>query len=178
MLMKTDDPKKVGTHVFEAAGLGKAPFRCVGVVEVTYQACPGAPIQPGGSCDYCGTGISIHCKIKSADGKEFKVGSDCVRKTGDAGLLRGYQTHPAVRKMAADKRKAKDAKIVAEWTALIEAPATVEKLSKMFVAGRPWVAGEQITLLEHLKTVWGMCGAAGRARWFKKLKGYVAMEVK
>ena len=41
-----------------------------------------------GSCDYCGNGIALCCQIRSADGKEFIVGSDCVRKTGDRGLCR------------------------------------------------------------------------------------------
>jgi hypothetical protein len=68
-------------HPFERAGLGSAPFRCVGSYESKYQACHGAPIQPGSSCDYCGQGIMTVFRINSADGKEFKVGCDCVAKT-------------------------------------------------------------------------------------------------
>lgn len=74
------------THVFERAGLGVAPFTFVGCEHKTYQACPGAPIQPGGACAYCGTGIVVHCIIRDANGREFAVGNECVRKTGDAGL--------------------------------------------------------------------------------------------
>lgn len=73
-------------HPFEKAGLGKAPFRFIGMEHRTHRACPGAPLQPGGSCDYCGTGISYFCWIDDAQGKRFKVGSDCVRKTGDQKL--------------------------------------------------------------------------------------------
>ncbi len=83
-------------HVFEAAGLGKAPFTWVGYFEdrggkqmttanglvVTV----GSPGQPMGTCDYCGTAIAICCRIQSSDGKSFIVGSDCVAKTNDAGL--------------------------------------------------------------------------------------------
>lgn len=68
-------------HPFERRGLGRAPFRCTGGYESKYQACQGAPIQPGSTCDYCGTGIMSVFTIKSADGNEFKVGCDCVAKT-------------------------------------------------------------------------------------------------
>lgn len=35
-------------------------------------------------CDYCSNGIMNVFVIKSSDGKEFKVGCDCVAKTYDA----------------------------------------------------------------------------------------------
>lgn len=73
-------------HKFEQAGLGKAPFRVVGYEAKTYVACPGAPVQVGGSCDYCGAGIIHTFYIESADGHRSHVGSECVMKTGDAGL--------------------------------------------------------------------------------------------
>lgn len=76
------------THRFELAGLGVAPFRVAGFEIRTYQACHGAPVQVGGSCDYCGTGIKNTYLIDSSDGRRFVVGSSCVRKTGDAGLKR------------------------------------------------------------------------------------------
>ena len=80
--------EKVGTtvHTFERAGLGLAPFKFVGFFENVFVACPGAPPKPGGTCDYCGTGIRDCFQIQSADGKKFVVGCDCVAKTGDAGL--------------------------------------------------------------------------------------------
>jgi hypothetical protein len=70
-----------GTHPFEEAGLGKAPFRLRAVVE---RRCDGVTVgyagQPAGCCKYCYQGIAICCVIESADGKLFDVGSDCVRK--------------------------------------------------------------------------------------------------
>ena len=85
-------------HVFEKAGLGKAPFRFVRVerrvgpivttIAPGITAMVGAPGQPMGSCAYCGTGIAECCVIHSADGREFIVGNECVRKTGDGGLRR------------------------------------------------------------------------------------------
>lgn len=74
-------------HKFEEAGLGVAPFRFVTVVVRKYQACHGAPIQPGGCCAYCGEGIMECCVIQDAKGKRFEVGNVCVGKTGDAGLI-------------------------------------------------------------------------------------------
>jgi len=73
-------------HIWERYGLGKAPFRVAGFSVEKYQACPGAPVQPGGSCTICGQGIMNVFRVRSADGHEFKVGPDCVAKAGDAGL--------------------------------------------------------------------------------------------
>lgn len=67
-------------HPFEAAGLGHAPFRCVGYRQSRFRAAPDAPSQPGSSCDFCGTGIVDVFLVMSSDGREFKVGSDCIRK--------------------------------------------------------------------------------------------------
>jgi len=83
-------------HKFEQAGLGQAPFRVIGCFEdrgphkhvgpggVTVEV--GSPGQPMGSCKYCGQGIAVCYVIRSSDGKEFTVGSDCVAKTGDNGI--------------------------------------------------------------------------------------------
>lgn len=75
-------------HKFEAAGLGKAPFKFVNVIERVYVSCPGAIPQPSGTCAYCGNGIKYCCVIVSSDGKSFEVGNECVKKTDDAGLVR------------------------------------------------------------------------------------------
>lgn len=89
-------------HRFETAGLGKAPFVFTGrVTEKTYCACPGAPVQAASSCDYCGTCIRYEFWVRSADGREFKVGCDCIHKTGDAGLIQ---------QISAAERKLRDAK--------------------------------------------------------------------
>jgi hypothetical protein len=103
-------------HIFERAGLGKAPFKFAGMIE--QDICYGEVIlnraeyektgirmstKPGGSCDYCGTYIINMFRIKSADAKEFKVGCECVLKTGDAGLVK------PVKKMVAERNKARKA---------------------------------------------------------------------
>lgn len=68
-------------HPFEKAGLGKAPFRCIGVEEMVFTM-PDGYSKAGGSCQYCGTGIRWAFQIKSSDGAHFHVGCDCVEKTG------------------------------------------------------------------------------------------------
>lgn len=99
-------------HCFEKAGLGLAPFRCVGMhTEVGPRHLAdgtqvGAPGQPMGCCNYCGTGILYCFEIVAADGKAFIVGSDCVFKTGDAGLTKVVDA-----KLKAIKDEATDARI-------------------------------------------------------------------
>jgi hypothetical protein len=167
MTTKTDNTAEIGLHVFERAGLGKAPFRCIGVEYKTYQAHPGAPVQVGGSCDYCGTGISIHCQIKGADGRVFKVGSDCVAKTGDAGLLKGYKSHPAVRAHAKELRVNADKRVIAEFKALMADPETRAKLATL---PAPMRYSWQANALEALEGAWAYQGAAGRKRVLKMVK--------
>lgn len=72
-------------HPFERAGLGPAPFRFLGMSESVYQAAPGAPVQPGASCNYCGQAIRYVFHIMNANGGGFDVGSECVRRTHGSG---------------------------------------------------------------------------------------------
>jgi hypothetical protein len=74
------------------------------------------------------------------------------------------------------KAQARDGRVIAEWDALISSTDTVATLSAIMVPGRPWVAGEQVTLLDDMKRVWGMCGASGRARQLKYLKAKLAAQ--
>ena len=74
-------------HAFEKAGLGTAPFRCVGMMTVRPQDACEAARDTGLSvccCNYCGTGIIHNFIIRGATGRHFVVGSDCVGRTGDA----------------------------------------------------------------------------------------------
>jgi hypothetical protein len=81
------------THPFEKAGLGKAPFSCTGVSENVFTL-PDGTSKAGGCCDYCGTGIRWEFWIKGsvAGARQFKVGCDCVAKTG-----RGIENFEKVR---------------------------------------------------------------------------------
>lgn len=88
-------------HCFEKAGLGLAPFRCVGLFSLPSPSLAGEnptaynnamALMPRGvgvgSCQYCGTGIMHNFLVQSSDGRRFVVGSDCVARTGDAGLVK------------------------------------------------------------------------------------------
>lgn len=95
----TETKGEMFEHPFEAAGLGRAPFRLVAIEErrgpipmLDAEGRPtnsmvGSPGQPMGSCAYCATAIAECCIIRDADGKTFVVGNVCVYKTGDAALV-------------------------------------------------------------------------------------------
>jgi hypothetical protein len=71
------------THTFTLSGLGDAPFKIVQ---------PGVHSVDAGHvfwCEHCGTQIKNRNFVKSACGKVSVVGIDCLKKTGDAGLIDG-----------------------------------------------------------------------------------------
>jgi hypothetical protein len=124
MKAKTDNPAEVGTHVFERAGLGKAPFRFVGMSQnrINY---PDGSSKAGGSCDYCGTGIEWEFGVKSADGRIFKVGCDCINKTGDKGIITAYKNSPEYRKHQRDLAAAKRMRNWEAFIALVNANRSI-----------------------------------------------------
>jgi len=91
------------THAFTLAGLGEAPFRFVGINENLFRA--GDIVKAGGCCNFCSTGIRYECIIVSADGINSVVGTDCIRKVGDKGLVKAVNA--LKNKQAREKRKAK-----------------------------------------------------------------------
>lgn len=87
-------------HPFEATGLGRAPFKCVG--------CDIGDAR----CQFCTTPIKYLYSIEGADGSRFVVGSECVKQTG--GSVEGFETFnrqmvARVREMQAKARKAREA---------------------------------------------------------------------
>lgn len=103
-------------HKFETAGLGTAPFRLVRV-EMRWFSIPGIPgsKKPGSSCMYCGHPIAECCFLHDANGKEFHVGNECIKKAGDAGLydtvkkeLRRMKSQAEADKAAATFREGRD----------------------------------------------------------------------
>lgn len=105
-------------HPFTRAGLGQAPFRCK-AVRTNWFSPPGFPeaAKPGGSCQYCGTGILYEFVIQSADGREFVVGSDCVRRTG--AVVQGFREErlKLARHQRATKRLDRYTERTARWQA-------------------------------------------------------------
>jgi len=171
--MSTNEQQEVRQHRFETAGLGKAPFRYVGFTERRGPEkildangnwngleC-GAPGQPMGTCDYCGQGIAICCEIVSSDGKRFVVGSDCVEKTGDKGIV--VKVKSAVNKLRSEKRKASEAKRIAEFAAELE----TEELRAVLAAlphPQAWRAEQGETLLDSVEWFMAHAGNAGKMK--------------
>ena len=91
------------THAFTESGMGKAPFTFIGVDEGST------------GCAHCGTGIRIQCIVRSADGITSKVGTTCVAKTGDKGLINKVKSEINRR-----KREARFAKEEAHRQAMLE----------------------------------------------------------
>jgi hypothetical protein len=144
-------------HKFETAGLGRAPFRFVNYYQSKYQACPDAPVQPGTVCDFCWTGIIDVFVIRDADGKEFKVGSTCVDKTGDAGLVNVVK-----RKANQLKREKKNAK---DWERIKAAKAifTTDEALRDRLAKKPHPRGiKEFTLLDYIGWCFDQAGLSGR----------------
>lgn len=103
-------------HPFERSGLGTAPFKCVGVTKNLFTI-PGVPeaTKPGSSCDHCGTGITYEYWIVGATGSRFKVGCDCVMKTGGEDQVDGFRAERL--KLARARRDDKKAGQRAQWAA-------------------------------------------------------------
>ncbi len=100
-------------HPFERAGLGIAPFQFVGMSE-SFIRHPDGTTQAGSSCQYCSTGIRYLFHIKSADGRTFYVGSDCVEKTCKPGgpIVTAVQKAARAAKKIADAAKLKERIVV------------------------------------------------------------------
>ena len=106
-------------HPFEKAGLGKAPFRYIGIEaqEMQYgQRVIGSvggmtvTTQAGGTCAYCGHYILNMFNVESADGQRFHVGCDCIHKINDAGLIRATQVDQKTLKAAREDARIATAK--------------------------------------------------------------------
>jgi hypothetical protein len=146
-------------HAFEKAGLGLAPFRFVAIEEKRYQACHGAPIQPGGMCQFCGTAIVECCKIESSDGKRFIVGNECVKKTYDEGLIDTVKR--AMNKLRTEQRHVREQARIAEAKALLEQEEIRAKLtSQPHPNNAPYFRDK--TLLDWADWMMSHAGSAGR----------------
>lgn len=168
----TTKPEMITTasHPFERAGLGKAPFRCVGSYESKYQAIPGdpsCPIQPGSSCDYCGQGIMMVCVIRDANGVEFKVGCDCVHRSGDKALAK-----PVSAIKAAHVKSVKASRDAAKADELVAILADEQKRAALAAKPHPhaWRAEKGATLLDWAEWMRKHSGATGQAKLLKALR--------
>lgn len=155
-------------HVFEKAGLGRAPFRFVGIERRVgplrtanadgTETIVGAPGQPMGACQYCYTGIAECCVIQDADGKTFIVGNVCVGKTGDRGLI------DRVKK--AINRERRDAKHKREHRRIEAAKKTLAERAdvRASFAAEPHRAIPSKTALDYIDWMFRNAGNAGQIR--------------
>lgn len=107
-------------HKFEASGLGPAPYVFIGLESAADRGAIQSERAASGqiyttnyatSCDYCGTGIQNAYWLQASDGRKFKVGCECIRKSGDAGLARVVD---------AEEKAKRHAKSVANRTAKMQ----------------------------------------------------------
>jgi len=155
-------------HVFETVGLGQAPFKFVGYYvdrgrsytsPEGFTVTIGAPGQPTGTCDYCGTSIANCFRIQSADGKTFVVGSECVMKTGDAGLK------AEVNKVKAEITREKQDKAIAENWLWVEE-------NRQALALRPY---GKYTLLESIEWFYKNAGRSGKINIIRAAKKAISV---
>ena len=168
--MKTDNPEIVGTHVYELAGLGKPPYRYCGMEE-KYIAHSDGSTQASGTCDKCGMGIRYVFYVQSSDGKCSGVGCECILKSGDRGLIHAYKTSKEKRQLDAKKRQARAERTQDELAALIAANSGRLQALPHPRGFSDRKTGEVLTLANYVEWMMRACGAAGRARLLKELKG-------
>lgn len=168
-------------HIFEKMGLGKAPFKFLGCVDTKIGADKDGMVpvnkggglqvmtKPGGTCEYCGKYITQFFWLKSADGKKFKVGSSCVMKSGDKGLIRSVKSAKTrqnkIKTIALNKRKQNE--IIAKL-----ADKKVRKKLSTIPHPAKWAADRGDSLLDWAEWMLKSSGAAGRAKIYKALKEY------
>lgn len=128
-------------HKFEKAGMGKAPFKYLGIEfqDIRYGErvlANGCTTKPGGTCAYCGTYIVNMYQIESADGIKNHVGSECIKKVGDAGLIKLLKSDEAKARrakaeVARKKKYAAFDQARAYLRSLLETDSTKDKLEAL-----------------------------------------------
>lgn len=76
-------------HVFTLSGLGEAPFKVIAPPKE--DSCVLTATSETFFCEHCGTMLKNRHFIKSSDNKTSVVGIDCLKKTGDEGLIAGHK---------------------------------------------------------------------------------------
>lgn len=163
-------------HPFERAGLGVAPFQYAGMQELVYQACPGAPTQAAGTCDYCGTGIRYAVIVRSADGAEFKIGTDCALKLyrqdnvkADALLV---SINEERRRIQREQRHAREKVQITKAEKFI-----AENREELARHPHPYHKQEwasELTLVDYVEWMWKNAGTSGKLQTFRMARRIIA----
>ena len=170
-------------HPWEKTGrLGKAPYTWLGVDELRgpiRTTLPdgvvleqGSPGQPMGSCAYCGQGIAERHHIRSADGVQFTVGCDCVRKTHHAGERVLATAERAARDLRNAKARERNARTAKESKVAIE-KLLADEAVRTRLAAQPsrheWKRVQGGTRLEDVEWLARNAGHTGRQKLLKNL---------
>lgn len=164
-------------HKFEQAGLGLAPFRVIGCFEDRgphrhtnsdgIETIVGSPGQAMGCCEYCFTGIALCFQIKSSDGKQFVVGSSCVYKTGDKGLVDPVKR--TVNRLASKARKEREAKRIAEGVEYLAREDVRAQLDAL-PHPRDWARDQGQTMLDSVVWMMANAGNSGKLRTIRQAR--------
>lgn len=171
-------------HPWERAGLGRAPFRFVGTERFDASHPSGMRViasngysetltKPGTCCDYCLTYIVEAFWIRSADGRRFKVGCDCVAKVSAPGDRILSDVDRARRKLARDKRKARGAATKAALEAELCRPEVRRVLSAKPHPSE-WAAEKGMTLLDYVEWMLDRAGVSGVTKAAKLVRAEVS----
>lgn len=90
-------------HVFQSSGLGIAPFT------LSNASHPKAKANLSFFCEHCGTMLKNRFFVMSSDNIVSVVGIDCLKKTGDSGLINDAKE--CMKKEREDKKMARNAKV-------------------------------------------------------------------
>lgn len=168
-------------HPFERAGLGKAPFKYLGVFQDVgpktvivngLEMQVGAPGQPMGTCNYCGQGIKDCYRVRGASGDEFIVGCDCVRKLSRSDNERRDPVIAAIdrdrRKLVTERRHVREDARIAEGVAWFEEHlrAKAEKMAH----GQKWRAEQGETLADEWDWWMNHAGRAGKLKFIRWMR--------
>lgn len=178
--MKTigsDTIKTSTVHAFEARGLGKAPYTFLGVqvmvgpITMKDGSQLGAPGQPMGTCHFCSTGLKNAFMLRSADNKEFYVGCECIRKSGDKGLLRVVSIEEKKKRQAkAEVRRQKEYEKALEMRdEVMGLLASSDVQAKLGAKPHPVIPG--MTLFNYVEFL------VDRARCFTRAHGIITKEM-
>lgn len=175
-------------HPFEKSGCGRAPFRFIGYEcrvgpikytdpETGIQMECGAPGQPMGTCDHCGTGIMHCCIIQDADGKRFIVGTSCVAKTKDVGTKIQSDAKKAQTAFKAARKRELDLETRNWVLRQVRANEALRTLLESRPHSKGFIdrhTGEPLTELGELEWMSRSCGAVKLAIMRKDLEALMA----
>ena len=169
-------------HPFERAGLGRAPFRFLGMsVEVGPRRSVdpetgvtleiGSPGQPMGSCNYCGQGIAYCYHVASADDKRFIVGCDCVMKLARTD---NEKRDPVIAAIHREAKRIEREKRHARERAQLDAGRDWLESNEAALEGLPHPKIADLTMADYIHYLWQNSGTSGRLRAIARAKKVLA----